>query len=233
MESRAPIPTGSVALRRDLGPQSSLRAAVSRSLRLPSFTELYYEDPTTRGSAGLSPEQALTYETGYELEDRDVSGGLTLFLRDERNFIDWIKRTPSQVRWTAENIADARVKGLEVSAAWRIGPAARWVGRYACADKQVGPSVYQYKYGPNYSKHLLNSVLEWTPRFGRQRLSMVYKKKVGRPGWLRMDARASWKPSGRTELFIEADNILDKKYEEIEGVPQPGIWIEAGFHLGF
>ena len=250
-EGRSADPTGSLALRWKAAKRQFLRASAARSVRLPSFTELYYADPTTQGNASLSPEEAWTYEIGWSLESEAPQGGsctgvcaadrsfanappvasISFFRRDEQGFIDWIRRSPSQSKWTAENVTDARVLGAECSAAWAFIPSTRLTANYAYADRNVQSEVYNYKYGVNYARHLIQTGLRWDSGVGPQSVSAAFKKKPGRPGWMSVDARASWRLLSGLTCFVEGSNILDKKYEEIEGIPQPGNWLQAGLQL--
>src|SRR5690606_38842340 len=49
-----------------LSPHAKLRASVSRAYRVPSFTDLYYQDPANRGNPDLRPERAWGYEGGLD-----------------------------------------------------------------------------------------------------------------------------------------------------------------------
>ncbi len=49
-----------------LSPKWKLRGSVSRAFRLPSYTDLYYSDPSNLGNANLKPEKATSYEAGID-----------------------------------------------------------------------------------------------------------------------------------------------------------------------
>ena len=91
-----------------------LRSSVGRAFRIPTFTELYYRDPSNLGNASLKPENAWSAEVGADFLDiKKWLGTITLFSRNERNEIDWIRATQSDP-WRAENIGRIRVKGAEL-----------------------------------------------------------------------------------------------------------------------
>lgn len=102
-----------------------LRASASRGFRAPTWTELYYVDPTSVGNANLVPEQFWSGDAGARIGH---TGGVLLdlgvFARDAQNLIDWVKPAGAAptVPWVATNIGDAQYRGVEASLAlpsWR------------------------------------------------------------------------------------------------------------------
>jgi len=222
---------GSTSLRYKVSEESSLRFGVSRSARIPSFTELYYSDPTTLGDAGLSEEKAWSYETGYDYNKGGLSLGTTLFYRREEDCIDWIKRTPGQAKWQVENITEARVAGVENYFRFKINDFITADSNYSYINKRIDDQGYLYKYGPNYIKHLVNTAFIFSLPFGTQTLGFTYKKKPVRRGWLLVNTRLSHNLPKNFQIFLEISNLLNVEYQEIEGIPQPGRWVEAGLRL--
>ena len=220
--------SGSGSLRYSFLTASSLTLGLSRSIRVPSFTELYYSDPTTEGNPDLSAEKSVNYQLEYNYAGEDFSFSLAAFLRDEDEFIDWVKRAPSQSKWVAENIGEAYVSGFENNLSLKINQYLELKANYTYTDKNIREKQYLYKYGPNYARHLLNNLLEFNLPFGRQVVSYSYKKKDGRGGWSLLNLSLSYGLLKHSRIFFKATNILDKRYEEILGVPQPGRWLEGG-----
>ena len=72
-----------------LSPHVKLRASISRAFRVPSYTELYYEDPANIGNPNLRPERAWNYEGGIDWTPSSRwHGDLTVFERRELDGID-------------------------------------------------------------------------------------------------------------------------------------------------
>jgi len=220
--------TAAFTLRKNLSQKNSIHAGVARSFRLPTFTELYYSDPTTVGNAGLSAEKSLTYQAGYDYTHKNLSAGFTLFFREEKDFIDWIKRTASQEKWQVENISDAEVFGTENYLKLRINENLNWESNYSYIDKRMNSHGYLYKYGPNYIRHLVNNRLLYNCAFGNQAIGMTYKKKPGRDGWFLLDGCFSYRVNKNSRIFLSISNILNVEYQEIAGIPQPGREVTAG-----
>jgi len=210
---------------------NELHFGISRSIRIPTFHELYYSDPTTMGNSALSFEQSLNYEAGFDYKKERLSAGTTLFLRQEDDFIDWIKRTPAQPRWRAENITEADVFGIE--SYFRLVAAENIIldSNYTYIDKHLDDRGYLYKYGQNYIRHIANAIFSFNLPFGTQTVGLIYKKKPNRDGWFLLNTRLSYNLNKNSQIFLKITNLLNVGYQEIEGIPQPGRWIEVGLRF--
>ncbi|MFA5410794.1 MAG: TonB-dependent receptor [Candidatus Omnitrophota bacterium] len=223
--------TGSLNLRYKISGGYSLHLGVSRSIRIPTFHELYYEDVTTTGDAGLSCEKSLNYESGLDYKQENFLAGTTFFLRQEKGFIDWVKRAPAQSKWKTENITEAEVYGIENYLRSKINQKLNLNSNYTYIDKRINDRGYLYKYGPNYIKHLFNTMLSFNLPFGEQAVGLTYKKKPGRRGWLLLHTAFSYNLNKTSQVFLKITNLLNVEYQEIEGIPQPGRWLEAGLRF--
>jgi iron complex outermembrane receptor protein len=224
--------TGSLNFRYKLSKINELRFGISRSIRIPSFTELYYNDAYTLGNADLSSEKSLNYELGYACAKESLSFGLTFFFRQEEDFIDWVSRNPVLPdKWKAENITEAEVFGIENYLKWKINDYITLNSNYSYINKRINDRGFKYKYGPNYIKHLINNIFSLKLPFGMQTIGLTYKKKPVRRGWFLLNTRLSYNLNKTSQFFVEVSNLLNVEYQEIEGIPQPGRWVEAGFRL--
>ncbi|MDD5519010.1 MAG: TonB-dependent receptor, partial [Candidatus Omnitrophica bacterium] len=223
--------TGAIALRYEINPSNFLHCAVSRNMRVPSFTELYYGyDGVTKGNPDLSAEKSLNYEIGYEMKKEKLFSGLTVFLRREDDFIDWVRTDTSQP-WQSQNIPGADVFGIEAKFEWEINRITSVNSNYTYINKSADKAGYLFKYGPNYSRHLWNSEFKFKLPFGFQSVGFTYKQKPGRSGWFLLNVRANFNLNKNMSLFLSGTNLLNVGYQEIEGIPQPGRWIDSGFKL--
>ncbi|MEW6101290.1 MAG: TonB-dependent receptor [Candidatus Omnitrophota bacterium] len=223
--------TGSGTLRYSLTKNSKVHLGISKSTRIPSFTELYYNDPTTLGNAGLSAEKSLSYEMGHSYKKDKLTLKTTGFFRYEEDLIDWIKRSATQAQWQVENITEAVVSGVEEAIKLQIHKNIGLDANYTYIDKRTYDQGYLYKYGPNYIRHLLNAGFNFNLPFGNQSVGFSYKKKPRRDGWFLLHAHFSYNLNKYAQVFLRADNLLNVEYQEIEGIPQPGRWVEAGLRL--
>ncbi len=208
-----------------------LSLGVSRALRVPTFTELYYDDPTTMGNAGLSYEKSLSYEIGHIYSEGKLYFSSLIFLRDEENFVDWVKENPAQVKWEAMNIASSRVLGAEEQLRYEFNEHFRLNANYAYIDREKSDDGYTYKYGENYVRHLVSAVSIFNFGFGEQEVGFTYKKPPSRAGWFLLHAKISISLNKSSKIFLWATNIFNVEYQEIPGIASPGRWIEGGLRL--
>jgi len=210
-------------------PRLKLRAAWGRAFRAPSFTELYYTSPAQVGNPALQPERADSVEAGA---DWYGGGGallsMTAFHRRDRDQIDWIRHDPREP-WTASNIGTVRVDGLSASASLhpvaRLGLRAGWT----CTRLRIPPADYVSRYAPDCVKSQLSLAADGD--LGRgwgASASCVHKQRaLPGPDPLLLALKLS-RRFGACEAYVQGENLLDKHYEELAGVPMPGRTFRAG-----
>jgi iron complex outermembrane receptor protein len=227
--------TGSASLKFKLADTSALNFGISRSMRIPSFTELYYSDSAkvpTIGNPDLAAEKVWNYQLGYEYKQEWFSWNLALFLRQEHDMIDWVRPDSTQP-WQARNFTRDNVFGFEYSLHKKINRLLSCDANYTYTDKAINSQGYLYKYGPNYARHLVNTVFNLDLPFGQQEIGFNYKKQPGRRGWLLLNAGLSYNLNKNSKIFLSSTNILNVEYQDIEGIPQPGRYIQAGLRLAW
>ncbi|MFA5320160.1 MAG: TonB-dependent receptor [Candidatus Omnitrophota bacterium] len=206
----------------------SLKGAVSVDGRLPSFTELYYLDPTTAGSENLKSPRSVTYEAALERSVPGLNWQAGVFYRSEKDSIDWIKRGVAQSSWQAENLSRLDTSGLEGRFRSALSDICAFSWDYAYAVRMKHEPDIIYKYGPGYTRHLSNALIDFALPFGTQTFALKYTKKPGRDPWITADVILRRRLNKQTALFCSVSNLFNSEYQDIEGVPRPGRWIEAG-----
>jgi len=115
---RVPIPVGGVDVSFMLDATSKLYATINRSARIPSYTDLFYRDPVTRGNEALRLESATTAELGAVYTTGSVQWNGAVFNRWATDMIDYALDTGTT--FVAANIGNVDVAGLEAGMRWRI-----------------------------------------------------------------------------------------------------------------
>jgi len=230
-DSFGQVYTGALNLRYSLSENNLFNLGINRSMRIPSFTELYYNDPTTVGDSNLKAESALGYQFGYEYKKEDLKACTTIFLRQEQDMIDWVKHSPSDTKWKVENISTADVFGTETYLKLKINDRLKLDANYTYINKYIRTQDLIYKYGPNYIRHLFNAVFTLNLPFGDESLGFTYKQKPNRRGWFLLNAALSKDLNKNSRIFLKITNLLNVEYQEIEGIAQPGRWVEAGLRF--
>lgn len=195
-----------------------------RTMRVPTFTELYYSDPTTAGNSELKPEKAYNLESGWSIAPSKTTRAKTsVFLRRETDTIDFTKLTPADPRFIARNISRAFAWGINLYGQWTAGTRLRLDARYIYTHKKLDDDGLIYKYGLNYLNHLVVLGIDTPLRFGvKNRAEIVLKKEPYRRAWSQVNDRLSWSPKKDWEIFCEVENLFNAEYQNIEGIPEPG-----------
>jgi iron complex outermembrane receptor protein len=223
--------------------------SINSSLRMPTFTDLYYTSPTNIGNSKLLPEKAVAYESGLKYFLKGVDGHFAWFYRSGKNMIDWVKK-PDESIWYAQNITELNTSGLEFSA--RIIPGKLFNKKsfiksinlswsYLNQSKQSG--IYASKYILDYLKHKVNVGLSheliknvginWEITYQDRNGTFTnwegskYGKEVEYKPILLVDSRLNWRKN-KTNVYLEIANLLDKSYFDFGNIQQPGRWIRIG-----
>ena len=104
--------TGAIALGYDLNRTYSVRASYGTAFRAPTFNDLYFPG---FGNSELSPETSGTAELGVRGDYDAAFWDLALFRTDVDDLIEF-----SPAAGQPENIAEARIEGVELGAGFRI-----------------------------------------------------------------------------------------------------------------
>ncbi|MCM8791685.1 MAG: TonB-dependent receptor [Candidatus Omnitrophica bacterium] len=225
------IHTGTFNINYILNKNKRLTGGFSRSIRMPSFTELYYNDPTTEGNSFLLPEEAYKYDLGYEYNEKDKEFLLSIctFLRDEKNAIDWLKEISSESKWKAKNITSTQSQGIEMTIKKKINKLICLDLFYTYIDKKIKTKQYNYKYGLNYNRHRFFFVLDFSFKRYNHFIGFSYNKPPQRDGWFILDTNFIYRPKKENmEFFFDVSNLLNVEYQNISGIPSP----KRNFQLG-
>mgnify|MGYP002700988079 CR=1 FL=1 len=93
--------------------------SVNRSVRQPSFTDIYYNLGGVQRSIDLEPELSDNFETGVRAnialsETSSLKFEQTAFMRKGHNLIDWV-RYEGSLTTQAANLRDVTFNGMETS----------------------------------------------------------------------------------------------------------------------
>ena len=222
--------TPSVAAGYWLNAQWKLRASLSRAFRVPTYTDLYYSDPANRGTPTLRPERAWGTEGGVEFAPNDrVRASVTVFRRDERDGIDYVRGGPSDL-WRAANIQQLHFTGVEAGTRVRLG-------RHGLDFHYTGLRGTQQALGGLLSKYVFNYPVhsgvagwhgQWRGWAGRVRVGAM--ERLQRSPYALFDVYGT-RAIGRWRPFVQLTNLNGATYQEIPGVAMPGRGVLGGVEL--
>ena len=202
----------------------SAAASWGQSFRLPSFTDRYYDSPTTVGRQDLAPERAHTAEV---LLRGPAAGGwveAAVFARRARDLIDYVRDDDGLYR--ATNHAAVRTRGMELALQLpRLGPLTHLRGSVGYLHSQLDLDPTRSRYAlshPRWEGALAAALpLPWEVRG-----SVGVRARRPRDGgsYLLAEARLERDLSPALGVELSVSNLFDRAVEEIPGVPLPGRW---------
>lgn len=214
-----------------LGRRWKLRAAGGYGFRLPTYTDLYYSDPTTVGNANLKPESAWSGEGGADwYAGSKITASLTVFYSRQHDAIDYV-RTDSGQKWHAANLSGLAFTGVESSVDWQATSRQMFRFSYtALSGAQAALHGLQSEYIFNYPVN--NAEADWTG----EACGFVLRNRIGVAQRYQRDAYPVWDVSlarqrGFIHPYLQITNLSNTGYEEIEGVRMQGRSIVGGLEL--
>ena len=241
-----------------LGSQWKLHASYNTSLRMPSFTEMYYKLQGYKADPHLKPEEMRAVEVGATLNSKLLTLNCAAWHHHGRQMIDWIMDTTKgdAAVWQSVNHTRLNSYGLETSATFYIPRTSYLVPRtsylaprtsisitysYIHQEKDLEPGIVS-QYAMEYLRHKLvvGATLPLTTRLTLH-ANVRWQDRAGqytdfdgslcdyRPYTL-VDARLSWRQHSH-ELYVKANNLLNTSYRDHGLVPQPGRWVIAGVQI--
>jgi iron complex outermembrane receptor protein len=232
----APHLAGSLRLADSL----KFRAGGGYGFRIPTYTDLYYSDPTTDGNPNLKPESAWSGDGGADwVPSGRLSISATGFYSREHDTIDYVRASPAS-QWNAANLSGLRFAGVESSMTWALAKSQSiriaWTG---LAGAQNSLDGLQSEYALNYPVQNIHA--EWTALLGRY-LSITNAVRIAKP--YQQPDIAPWNAnpypvwsasithdSGKIRPYLRLGNLSNTGYQEINGVAMPGRSITGGVSL--
>ncbi len=225
--------------------------AVNQSLRLPTFTDLYYTTATHQGNPALRPEEALTCELGTAVVLPGWRSSLSLFYRKGEHMIDWVY-TEGAERSKSLNYSRVDAMGAEFQWQWdrlKAHPGS-WLQRlglaysFAYVDKAAG--ALETSYILDFLRHKLTFDVEHLVFFRQLKAawSFAFQDRAGTYAdyytgavtsfspFALLDLKLTWEER-RWAFFVEADNLFNTAYFDYAGLPQPECWWQTGVRLKF
>jgi iron complex outermembrane receptor protein len=202
----------------------ALRASAGSVLRLPTFTELHYEDPANRGDPHLAPERGRAWDLGATVSSRTWTVDWSVFERHEEDLIDWVRPADEPTRpWLARNVATGRVRGWTQSYGLTTprGHALALHHTIFGTERSL-PAGEVGKYATLVPRHLLAaSATVLVDRGFTVAAQVRHRNRTNSVGHVVVDLRALL-DRGTWNLAADLVNAFDTEYQEIPGVTLPG-----------
>ncbi len=217
---------------------TKIYGSVGKAFRIPTFTDLYYVSPANIGNPNLTYEETTNYELGFSLVKNIFDANTSIFLREGKNLIDWV-RSSSSDPWIVQNVTNVKTYGWEISSSINfeklydesVIKTINVSYTYLTANRETG--TYQSKYLLDNLKHqLIFNITNILPLEIRQSWSFRFEDRQNYQSYFLVDTQII-KRVGDFELMIRANNLFNKSYSDFSGVPLPGRWISAGVKYSY
>jgi vitamin B12 transporter len=206
--------------------------------RIPTFTDLFYEDAGNMGNDKLEPESALSYEFGVKYDANGVRANLSWFLRDGTDLIDWTKAADT-LKWQPNNISNLAMMGIDASI--DFNPTARFGKDFFLKNIRLGYTFIDAEVPQNIvgiSRYVLENLNhQFTARIDYRiggklfhNISYKYIDRETMDDYSLIDTKFYWKADNYS-IYLAANNLLDVEYFETNLVQMPGTWIYGGVKI--
>ena len=235
-------------------PTWTLHASCNTSLRMPSFTEMYYKLQGYKADPHLKPEEMTAVELGSNVQCAMFNVQCTAWYHHGRNMIDWIMDTSlgDDAVWQSVNHTKVNSIGFEAAVKFNVP-----LGFAAWLDQESSMFNVSYSYINQAKEQEANIVSQYALEYLRHKLvasahvpiiyrltadmNLRWQDRVGQytdfagqvhdyQPYALVDARLAW-TEPKWKLYVEANNLLDKSYADYGHVEQPGRWIIAGLAI--
>lgn len=224
-------------------------SSFNKSLRMPTFTDLYYNGPTNRGNPDLKPEKSTTVEGGLKLDNRFLHLQAGYYHRVGKDLIDWVRES-EEFLWETRNLTEIKSDGFELIAALNVHQllGQRFFIRkintnYSYNKLDKSQSDYLSNYALDNLKHKFvfsvdqkiwkNLQASWNFRFQDRNGTYAdfedtqYVGEANYESFWLTDLKVYWK-TDRLQLSASVSNLFDQQYVDLGNIQQPGRWISFG-----
>jgi vitamin B12 transporter len=220
-----------------------------KTLRIPTYTDLYFNNGANANNPALVPEQADNLELGVKFNYNGLRIATAWFTRLGSSIIDRVK-TDLTKKWFPTNVSKLNVEGLELSLDYlpeilrgsdfwlkRVNVSATYITKVGYEKPET---ILLSRYAADNLRYQLNVNIEHaivsklTHSFNIryfERFTLAKGFEDFNKGII-IDTRLAWTDSfGR--IFLQANNLLSKKYVETNGITMPLRWVSLGLELKF
>ena len=226
------------------GNHLKLHASYNTSLRMPSFTEMYYKLQGYSADPHLKPEEMQALEIGGTIHYPRFTIHSTLWYHHGQNMIDWIMDTSkgNAAEWQSVNHTTINSVGLDIGTQFSILNSRFSVDYcYIHQDKKQEENIVS-QYALEYLRHKLvakalcpitkrlslNVTARWQDRVGSY--TDFDSKVCDYEPYALVDTRITWQER-KWKVYIEANNLFDTRYHDYGLVEQPGRWLIGGVNI--
>lgn len=223
-----------------LNSNNRLYTTAGLSYRIPTYTELFYVDPSTTSNSSLVPEIAQTVDIGWIYTKNKFRIEVNYFNRSTTNLIDYTRDTSSIVpnpnKWTPKNIGHVTFNGAEIAALCKVGAKLGFVrlDNVSFSYNYIDATVYSRN--TEESKYALSAIKQQV--IGGVQLTIAekfivsskirYIERMNLNAYTLLDLKLIYQLDNVLQLFTELSNATNTSYVEAGYAQMPGRWLKVG-----
>ncbi|MEC7870136.1 MAG: TonB-dependent receptor, partial [Bacteroidota bacterium] len=193
------------------------------TFRIPSYTDLFYQDKTTIGNSKLVPESAKNYEFGFRLYKNKMLYNISIFKRNSENLIDYVKDDIEDL-WQARNISSLNTIGAELDISGSLTESGKHkynIGYTFIENSKFNSKLSFSKYAINSLKHhLIMNLNSYLNPSLIANISYRFLKRIDDDSYNIMDLSLIYNLS-KWKFTLSSYNIFNQVYYETNLVPMP------------
>ena len=220
-----------------------LYASYNTSYRMPTFTELYYSVGGHLADPNLKAEKLRALEGGLKYLGRGIRATASVYYNRGYDLIDWIRDASvgDDAPWTSVNHTRLNTLGQEVSVRLAL-PELFGTERMVLRSVSLG---YSHQSQDKQLEEHLRSL--YSLEYIRHKVVVQVDFRL----WDKLSADLSWRYVDRNtgsdlmkpyslldtklsydfthlNLYLRANNVMNRTWYDFGDIPQPGLWIMAG-----
>ena len=233
-------------------PAVKLFASWNRSMRMPTFNDLYYSDPVSRGNPELKPEKTSAAEFGIKYDLPFLQGHAVIFHRTGKNLIDWVKESESDKFRQSMNHTRIFSQGAEIQIQYQpklhlkiFSPNNIRLSYFFNNQQKQEGNLISYYVLDNIRHKLVASVNQSFTKHFSSEIAFIYQKREGTFGLVTSEGatvetpyNSFWLTHAKiiyqlksVQFYVSANNLFNVHFFDLGNVVQPGRWIKAGISL--
>ena len=221
------IPQGGISWR--ASDATTLKASVSKGFRSPTIMETYLFLP----NPSLEPERLMNYElsASQQLLQGKLNADISIFMLEGTNIIQVRPNNSPPPLMQRVNVGAFSNKGFEVELNYlpnKILSSALSYSYLNLEEPLLAAPEHQLYAGINYRLRKLDFALQGHFVGGLYTDVSIENSKAE---YLLLNASVKYKPLQLVELFISGKNLLDQRYQIINGYPMPGLHFMLGVNF--
>ncbi len=225
-----------------------LFVGINKGMRLPTFTDLYYNGPSNIGNSDLKAESQIAYQLGSYIKMKLFDVNVQVFYNDAKNSIDWVRKADT-IKWQPINVTNVQSYGFDVGISlntdiFRTNFIRNISLNYSYLNKNSSSAEYQSHYALDYLKNKfiinlehkiykdfsLGYIYRFNDRVGEyQHYNADSKSFVPKEydAYSLLDLRLNWRHKS-WHIYADLSNVFDTKYQDYGNLIQPGRWFKLG-----